>query len=304
MLSFFKKNKPKFSFVVIAYNRKEYITECIDSILEQNIEKEIICIDDNSTDGTYEILKEYSKKHKEIKLFQNEQNMGTVYTRCIGLQKCTGEYMLFVDADDKVIGSFDILYNLAKNKNADILEFSCKTDGSEEFQKNLLRENKEINDNLLTAYHNKEIKNQLWNKIISEKLYKRVIKKIDTEVKQANFSDVVYFMYHFLLNAQKYVSTDNFGYFYYDQRGMTASISAEERLKQYCSFKVTKEALELVYGKMPELTDTWNYICNQAVVTYLSLSKEEQEKYKHFLYRLMSEKNANFLIKEISKLQK
>lgn len=49
---------------------------------------------------------------------------------------------------------------------------------------------------------------------------------------------------------------------------------------------------------MPELTDAWNYVCNQAVVTFLSLSKEEQEKHKHFLYRLTSEKNANFLIKK------
>ena len=39
-------NKIKISYVVIAYNREQYIKECIDSILEQNIEKEIICIDD------------------------------------------------------------------------------------------------------------------------------------------------------------------------------------------------------------------------------------------------------------------
>ena len=54
---------------------------------------------------------------------------------------------------------------------------------------------------------------------------------------------------------------------------------------------------------MPELTDTWNYVCNQAVSVYLDLPKDEQEKHKYLLNNLMSEKNSDFLIKEIKKIK-
>ncbi len=299
----FYKSRKKISFVVIAYNREQYIEECIDSILKQDIEKEIICVDDCSTDKTYEILQKYANEYREIKIYRNETNRGTVYTRCEGISKCTGKYMLFVDADDKLIGSYNELYEVAKKEKADILEFSSDTDGNENFKKYLKRNNRIIDGELLTEYSNRNISNQLWNKLVSKKVYKRVVKLINPNLKQANFSDVVYFMYHFLKNSNKLVSTELIGYFYYDTRGMTANVSVKERLKEYCGFKSTKQELEYVYGKMPELKKTWNYICNQAVDTYLKMNEEEQKKNKHILYELMSEKDAEHLINEISKIK-
>ena len=49
-------SNPKISFLVISYNQERYVEECIDSILDQNIDKEIIITDDYSTDKTFEIL--------------------------------------------------------------------------------------------------------------------------------------------------------------------------------------------------------------------------------------------------------
>lgn len=291
----FCKN-PKVSYVVIAYNREAYINECIDSILAQNIEKEIICIDDCSIDATYSILKNYARKHSEVKLYKNDKNMGTVYSRTKGMSKCSGEYMLFVDSDDKVIGNHVELYKHAKETVADILEFSCETDGDKNFQNVLKRANAVVEKDLLSAYQNKVILNQLWNKLISKRVYKKVVKLINTDVKQTNFSDVVFFMYHYIMNAQKFVSTDKVGYFYYDNRGMTANLSKLDRLREYCGFKRTKKELESVYWKSDTLKTTWNYVCNQAVVCYLSLSKQEQEENKYILYELMSQKNVDFLI--------
>ena len=303
MLSLFRK--PKIYFVVIAYNSESYIKECLDSILSQNIDKEIICIDDCSTDNTYNILQQYKKEHKEIKLFQNEQNSGTVITRCNGLMHCKGEYMLFVDADDKLLSnSMERIYLEAKTQDLDMLEFSSNTDSDyEHFAKALQRSKQLITDNIIDAYQEKKISNQLWNKLVSESVYKKVVKKLNTEIKQANFSDVVYFMYHFLLNCKRFGSTDIVGYFYYDKRGMTANISDIDRLRQFCNFKITKNELERVYGKIPALKITWNYVCNQAVSTYLDLPKDEQEKHKYLLNNLMSEKNSDFLIKEIKKIK-
>lgn len=298
---FFKNKKPKISFAVIIYNKKEYINECIDSILSQNIDKEIICIDDHSTDGTYEILLEYAKKNKEIKVFRNNENKGTVYTRCEGLKHASGEYLIMVDADDKVIGSYNDLYNLAKSNSADIVEFSCETDDEGIWKKALAKENNKICGDLLDAFYNKKIRNTLCNKLISEKTYKNMRKVINTKVEQTDFSDAVYFIFHMLNNARIFISTDKIGYFYYSKRGMTTHISNTERLKQLCGFIYTKRELESIYGEMKSLNNTWNYICNQAVDVYMMLDEKSKKENKYLLYELMSKANAEFLITEVAK---
>ena len=304
MFSLLRKKVP-ISIVVIAYNKEKYIHECIDSILFQETEKEIICIDDCSTDNTYNILQEYAQKYKEMVVYQNNENSGTVFSRYRGLSHCNGKYMMFVDVDDALLpNSLKKLYQEAYGAQTDILEFSTQTDGDDEFKKKLKKPNCVISKTPIQAYADREITNQLWNKLISQKVYKKAFKNMDMTQKQENFSDVVYFLYHFLLNAKTIATTETEGYFYYDKRGMTANLSTLDRLKQYCGFRVTKKELEKTYGKMPELTNTWNYVCNQAVCAFLDLSEEEQKKHMQELYRLMSEKNAKFLIEGHKKLRK
>ena len=118
---------------------------------------------------------------------------------------------------------------------------------------------------------------------------------------QPNYSDVVFFMYHILKHARKCVSTCLPGYYYYSQRGMTGKLSTMERLEQYCSFSYTKHDLEMVYGSIPELHNTWNKVCNQAVCTWLELNEKDQDEYYPLLLDLMSETNAQYLIKEYRK---
>lgn len=162
---FGKPKGPKVSFAVIAYNREKYIRECMDSILQQNIEKEIICIDDCSTDNTYEILIEYQQKYPEVTVYRNETNKGTVITRYEGMRRCNGEYMLFIDADDKVIGSYSDLYNLANKSKTDILEFSAETDADNPDIYNMRRTDYVTKGNLLIPYSKGEISNTLVNKL-------------------------------------------------------------------------------------------------------------------------------------------
>ena len=304
MYSFLRK-KVAISIVVILYNGERYIQQCLDSILTQEIEKEIICIDDCSTDNTYSILQEYAKKHKEIAIYRNNENSGTVFSRYRGLSLCKGKYMLFVDQDDELLPkTLGKLYQEAIDAQADILEFSSQTDGNEEFKKSLKRVNGIISATPIKAYADGKITNMLWNKLISKDVYKKTLAKMKINKELVNYSDAIYFLYQFLLNARIVVTTETEGYFYYDKRGMTANLSTLERLRQHCSFKITKNEIEKVYGKTAELTTIWNGVCNKAVCTFLDLSEEEQEKHIQELYRLMSEKNVKFLIEGIKKLRK
>lgn len=91
--------KPLVSVCIPAYNNAEYIMDTINSILKQTYENlELVIVDDNSTDDTYEVLKRI--RDERVKVYHNEKNLGMSgnWNRCLSL--CTGEYMKLVGADD------------------------------------------------------------------------------------------------------------------------------------------------------------------------------------------------------------
>ena len=70
------KDRPKVSIIVPVYNEKEYLHECLDSLINQTLEDiEIICVDDGSKDNSGEILEDYAEKDKErmkVKIFKEK----------------------------------------------------------------------------------------------------------------------------------------------------------------------------------------------------------------------------------------
>lgn len=91
---------PLISVVVPIYNAQEFLSECIDSILEQTFcEWELILVDDGSTDESLSICKEYEKKDDRIKIF-HQQNGGVTSARRLGVNNAFGEWVTFIDADD------------------------------------------------------------------------------------------------------------------------------------------------------------------------------------------------------------
>lgn len=90
------------SIIIPVYNSEKYIARCIESIINQSYKNiEIICIDDGSSDNSIYILNKYKNKDRRITIYSQE-NKGPSVARNIGLDKATGEYILFIDADDYV----------------------------------------------------------------------------------------------------------------------------------------------------------------------------------------------------------
>ena len=90
------------SFIVPVFNAENFIEQCLDSLLEQNIERdsyEIICVNDGSTDNSLEILKRYQQNHKNIFVI-DQPNCGVSMARTNGIKQAQSEYIWFVDADD------------------------------------------------------------------------------------------------------------------------------------------------------------------------------------------------------------
>lgn len=96
------ENLPLISVIVPAYNRAPYIVDTLGSILSQNYPNiEIIVIDDGSSDGTYEILKQYDDEAK-IKLFthMDRANRGQSASLNLGLKEAKGSLISILDSDD------------------------------------------------------------------------------------------------------------------------------------------------------------------------------------------------------------
>ena len=115
--------KPKVSIIISIYNRENYVKSTTRSIQNQNLkELEIIFIDDFSSDKTVKYIKEEQKKDPRIKLYQNKENMGTLYSKSIGVLLAKGEYIYSMDSDD-MLCSENYLNTLYQNTDNGKLNF-------------------------------------------------------------------------------------------------------------------------------------------------------------------------------------
>ena len=110
------------SVIIPCYNAEQSITRTICSVLEQTYKNlEIIIIDDGSTDKTSEILKKYAAIDGRIKII-SQNNAGVSVARNVGINCATGEYLIFLDADDNYTTPYAIseMLNKLKQTNADM----------------------------------------------------------------------------------------------------------------------------------------------------------------------------------------
>lgn len=132
---------PKISVIIPVYNVSDYLSKCLDSILNQSLKDiEIICVNDGSSDNSLEILKDYEKKDKRIIVIDKE-NEGSGVARNAGLAIAKGEYVYFVDGDDWIEeNALEKMLKKAEDLNTDMLIFgglsyyeSCRQKNGNEF---------------------------------------------------------------------------------------------------------------------------------------------------------------------------
>ena len=114
------------SVIVPMYNVATYLHNCIKSVFEQGIAEsdfEIIMVDDESPDNSLEIANALAKQYSNI-IVVSQKNKGLGGARNTGVANASGEYILFLDADDWFIpNSIKNIYKIAKENKLDILEY-------------------------------------------------------------------------------------------------------------------------------------------------------------------------------------
>lgn len=116
--------KTDLSIIIPAFNVEKYITECIESIINQrtNFTFQVLIINDGSSDSTKDILNYYEENYSFVKVIHQE-NRGFSGARNRGLEKLDSKYVMFVDSDDMIDDdSIDNLLKAAYETNADIVQ--------------------------------------------------------------------------------------------------------------------------------------------------------------------------------------
>ncbi len=114
------ERKPKISVIVPVYNNEKYLSECVDSLIDQTLKDiEILLIDDGSTDNSGVLCDQYAQQDTRIRVIHKE-NEGLGLTRNYGLREATGTYFTFVDSDDYVaLDMYERLWEQAQKYDAD-----------------------------------------------------------------------------------------------------------------------------------------------------------------------------------------
>ena len=193
-----KVDNPIISVIIPVFNCEKSIKYAISSIQNQNVTNiEIILINDFSSDNSLKIIEEIQKKDKRIIIINNEKNMGSLYTRSIGILIAKGKFVFALDNDDMFFQEdlFDATYKVAIKGGFDIVGFRAVNVGSYKDNINKMSDSYfSFKKNNLILYqpklgmHPVVTKGQyaandytIWGKCIKTEIYKKAVNALGKE---------------------------------------------------------------------------------------------------------------------------
>lgn len=226
------------SIIVPIYNAEKYLDSCIQSVLRQTYTNwELILIDDGSTDKSGRIAEEYGFADERITVFR-QKNLGVSLARNQGIDEATGNYVVFLDADDELIE--DCLaktVNIAEETNADVVAGrSCEN--QELFQDRIIWTGAEALENSL--------KDHLFTYSACAKLIRREFIGKTRFTPDIRINEDSYFVFQLLCKQNVFVLTNDVIYFY---RANSESSSRTVFSEKY--FDILKVS-DLKYKKIEE----------------------------------------------------
>lgn len=244
----------KVSVVIPIYNAQKYIQQCVDSILMQTLKEiEIICVNDGSTDRSLEIIEEIQKKDQRVKII-NQNNQGAGAARNKGLYQASGEYIIFLDADDffekKMLKE---IYKIAKKKDAEIVVFT--SDAYDELEQKRYKRDWGLQTDYLKklkqpfSFH--KIPDYIFNFTNGwawDKMFKRTfIISNHLKFQQIQTTNDLYFVFASLIKAQRIMTVNKI---YVHQRiNVKNSLSGKRHKSWRCFFL----ALQSLYDLLAEI---------------------------------------------------
>lgn len=244
--------KPTVSIIIPIYNAESTLDRCLESIATQSLrEIEVLCILDGPTDGSPEIVKKWVLRDERVKVRRFKDNKGIVLTVKLGLRECTGDYVMFADADDVMLpGAVENAVRLIRDYEADILQFGMKitaVPGVElgDFAKLIRQQPLESEgiDILYDCFSRHRITHNYYNKIYRGEVCRAAGATMpDLRIRQ--YADL-YLIFFFLYHAKRFRSVTEGPYYeYMFGNGISTRAPDEKQFAELCASSAILPAIK------------------------------------------------------------
>ena len=300
----------KLSIIVPVYNTEKHLKKCFDSIINQNnSEIEVVVINDGSTDNSEVIIKEYTEQYKDVFKYYKKDNSGVADTRNFGIEKATGEYIMFLDSDDYI--DKKLYDNIKKyiDENVELIKYKMQR----------VDENDKILEIVPGATFDKITGEEGFNKlygtdvlldspcvyVIKKDIFTRDNLKFKVGTEHEDFGLIPFV----IVLAKSMVSTNFYGYYYVQSKG---SLMRNENYQK--TIKRVYDALGH-YDNAKEYSQNINiskvthdnimiYYTNAVILKARDLKEEERKKYleelkKRKVFKNIKVRNLKQMIKKI-----
>lgn len=298
-------DNPKISVVITIYNLENFITDCLNSIIEQSFECwEAIVVNDGSTDNSANILDDYAKKDSRIKVF-HKKNGGANSARNLGLDVAKGDYITFVDGDD-IIADYTLehFYNLAVSNDLDCVvgnQYLIKT--KNDIPENIYEDSAQIDTKYKKVFtwqelEDKDFWHQIWFTTIPGRLDRRSLYDGIRFNEHIRMGEDQITIKEILLKTKRLLVTDKYTYFYVYRSN---SLTHKRHVRAFDIYKSFDEMKKLLikynlYGeKYTSFIQYYHWCVWIHMITYLPLIYFPAFLYKFYFF------NKNI---EITKLDK
>lgn len=264
---------PTISIIIPAYNAQHDLERCLDSILEQKMtDYEVILVDDGSTDRTAEIAMAYAQRDPRFKVFQ-QKNRGVSAARNHALDEASGEWITFIDADDRIEGDY---FPLTFDAKIDMYVQNWRFGGDDHFTEHLdsMTVSEENYVPFLQSYAHLDLFRATWCKFIKRGIIEANHIRFIPGIRIGE--DCLFFM-EYQSHCKSVEILDSGIYVYYRQEGdwiQKYNLSIDEVTHYFRDFLIRSTLLP---ADLPKLTSFIYWFYSGL------LKKEDQKKLKWIL---------------------
>lgn len=237
----------KVSVIIPVYNAEAFLIDCVQSLTNQTLQEcEFIFVNDGSIDKSQEIIENYQKQDKRIRII-NQENAGRSDARNTGIKEAKGKYIGFIDSDDFVLDDmFARLYKKVNEQNTDIIisNYFLGRDNKyvlkkEVFPVNIIYKKGFIQKNIIPNLLEREDLFSVWNKLYKRDLILNNNINFPCEYEEDQFFNLLAFN-----TVSNVLFIDYAGYFY---REVFNGVS--KNLFKVDYFEIARQKLHLDYKK-------------------------------------------------------